>query len=113
MPLTSIRASHLFRRFLAGCLLVACGVAVILVEQRDGSVKISLRSRCDVDCRLLAEQFGGGGLDTLTACVIEEELGLTTNTQPALLATSIAYLEAARARGLDGEGGRGSGSHQL
>ena len=36
-------------------------VAVILVEQQDGSVKISLRSRCDVDCRLLAEQFGGGG----------------------------------------------------
>ena len=36
-------------------------VAVILVEQQDGSVKISFRSRCDVDCRLVAEQFGGGG----------------------------------------------------
>jgi phosphoesterase RecJ-like protein len=36
-------------------------VAVILVEQQDGRVKISFRSRCDVDCRLVAEQFGGGG----------------------------------------------------
>jgi phosphoesterase RecJ-like protein len=36
-------------------------VAVILVEQQDGGVKISFRSRCDVDCRLVAEQFGGGG----------------------------------------------------
>ncbi len=36
-------------------------VAVILVEQQDGRVKISFRSRCDIDCRLVAEQFGGGG----------------------------------------------------
>lgn len=36
-------------------------VAVILVEQPSGGFKISLRSRCEVDCSRVAEQFGGGG----------------------------------------------------
>ncbi len=35
--------------------------ALIFVEQRSGGFKISFRSRCDVDCSRLAEQFGGGG----------------------------------------------------
>jgi phosphoesterase RecJ-like protein len=35
--------------------------AVIFVEQKDGGFKISFRSRCQVDCAKLAEQFGGGG----------------------------------------------------
>ena len=36
-------------------------MAVILVEQPSGDVKVSFRSRCAVDCSKLAEQFGGGG----------------------------------------------------
>lgn len=36
-------------------------VAVIFVEQKSGGYKISFRSRCDVDCSRLAEQFSGGG----------------------------------------------------
>jgi len=36
-------------------------VAVILVEQQSGGFKVSLRSRCHVDCSRLAETFGGGG----------------------------------------------------
>jgi phosphoesterase RecJ-like protein len=36
-------------------------MAVILVEQPDGSYKISFRSRCQVDCSAIAERFGGGG----------------------------------------------------
>ncbi len=36
-------------------------VAVILVEQRSGDFKISLRSRSRLDCSAIAEQFGGGG----------------------------------------------------
>ena len=35
--------------------------AVIFVQQASGGFKISFRSRCDVDCSKLAEQFGGGG----------------------------------------------------
>ena len=36
-------------------------VAVIMVEQPTGGFKISLRSRCAVDCSQLAATFGGGG----------------------------------------------------
>jgi phosphoesterase RecJ-like protein len=35
--------------------------AVIVVEQLSGGCKISFRSRCDVQCNHVAEQFGGGG----------------------------------------------------
>ena len=35
--------------------------AVILVEQPKGGFKISFRSRCEIDCSRLAEQFQGGG----------------------------------------------------
>ena len=35
--------------------------AVILVEQPAGGYKVSFRSRCDLDCSKVAEQFGGGG----------------------------------------------------
>jgi len=36
-------------------------MAVIMVEQPSGDIKISFRSRSHVDCSKLAEQFGGGG----------------------------------------------------
>ena len=35
--------------------------AVICVEQQDGKVKVSFRSRAGLDCSKLAETFGGGG----------------------------------------------------
>ena len=35
--------------------------AVILVEQPEGEFKVSLRSRCRMDCSAVAERFGGGG----------------------------------------------------
>ncbi|MCL2305303.1 MAG: bifunctional oligoribonuclease/PAP phosphatase NrnA [Planctomycetaceae bacterium] len=35
--------------------------AFMLVEQRTGGFKASFRSRCDVDCSLLAAMFQGGG----------------------------------------------------
>ena len=35
--------------------------AVILIEQPDGRIKTSFRSRCHVDCNALAARFGGGG----------------------------------------------------
>jgi phosphoesterase RecJ-like protein len=36
-------------------------VAVIFVEQQNGSFKLSFRSRSQVDCNAVAKQFGGGG----------------------------------------------------
>ncbi|MGI6401907.1 MAG: DHH family phosphoesterase [Thermoguttaceae bacterium] len=36
-------------------------VSIIAVEQKDGSVKVSFRSRCALDCSQLAREFSGGG----------------------------------------------------
>jgi phosphoesterase RecJ-like protein len=57
-------------------------VAVILVEQADGGVKVSFRSRCGVDCRLVAEQFGGGGHKNAAGALIHEPLAAA---QPKVL----------------------------
>lgn len=35
--------------------------AIIMVEQKSGIFKVSFRSRCAVDCSLLAAKFNGGG----------------------------------------------------
>jgi phosphoesterase RecJ-like protein len=35
--------------------------AVIMIEQMNGGFKMSFRSRCEMDCNVLARQFGGGG----------------------------------------------------
>ena len=49
-------------------------VAVILVEQSTGGFKISFRSRSDVDCSKLAEQFGGGGHKKAAGAFIDAPL---------------------------------------
>ena len=49
-------------------------VAVIFVEQQSGGFKLSFRSRCDVDCSQLAEQFGGGGHRKAAGAFIGESL---------------------------------------
>src|SRR5205823_6975868 len=38
-----------------------CEIGVILIEQAEGGVKVSFRSREAVDVAKLAERFGGGG----------------------------------------------------
>jgi phosphoesterase RecJ-like protein len=48
--------------------------AVILVEQPAGGFKISLRSRCHVDCSALAERFGGGGHKAAAGASLDEPL---------------------------------------
>jgi bifunctional oligoribonuclease and PAP phosphatase NrnA len=49
-------------------------MAVILVEQPSGEYKASLRSRCSVDCRLIAEKFGGGGHKRAAGITFREPL---------------------------------------
>jgi phosphoesterase RecJ-like protein len=48
--------------------------AVILVEQAAGGFKISLRSRCQVDCSRVAELFGGGGHKKAAGAFLDEPL---------------------------------------
>jgi bifunctional oligoribonuclease and PAP phosphatase NrnA len=48
--------------------------AAILVEQPAGGFKISLRSRCELDCSAVAEQFGGGGHRKAAGATLNEPL---------------------------------------
>ena len=46
-------------------------VAAILIEQPDGRIKVSFRSRGPVDCSGLAGRFGGGGHRAAAGAIIE------------------------------------------
>jgi phosphoesterase RecJ-like protein len=47
-------------------------MAVITIEQPEGGCKVSLRSRCAVDCSRIAEQFGGGGHKAAAGAFLDE-----------------------------------------
>lgn len=57
-------------------------VAVIMVEQASGGFKLSFRSRCELDCSKIAEQFGGGGHKAAAGAFIE---GTLDQVQPKVL----------------------------
>jgi phosphoesterase RecJ-like protein len=46
-------------------------LAVILIEQADGRIKISFRSRGPVDCNALAARFGGGGHKAAAGTIVD------------------------------------------
>lgn len=46
--------------------------AVILVEQEGGGFKISFRSRCEMDCSRVAQQFDGGGHKAAAGAFVNE-----------------------------------------
>jgi phosphoesterase RecJ-like protein len=48
--------------------------AVIFVEQPAGGFKASLRSRCKLDCRAIAERFGGGGHKVAAGALFSDTL---------------------------------------
>ncbi len=48
--------------------------AVILAEQPGGTFKVSFRSRCQMDCAKVAEQFGGGGHKAAAGATIKGDL---------------------------------------
>jgi phosphoesterase RecJ-like protein len=49
-------------------------VGLIFIEQPAGGVKVSFRSRSDVDCRLWAEQLGGGGHRQAAGAILPDPL---------------------------------------
>ncbi len=49
-------------------------LAAILIEQPDGRIKVSFRSRGPVDCNALAARFGGGGHKAAAGTIIEGPL---------------------------------------
>jgi phosphoesterase RecJ-like protein len=48
--------------------------AVIFIELMSGGVKVSFRSRCALDCSVLAQQFGGGGHKAAAGATIQGTL---------------------------------------
>ncbi len=66
-------------------------VSVFAIEQKDGSVKASFRSRCDLDCAKLAREFGGGG--HFHAAGASPKGDLETASQ-ALIAKTTEYYDA-------------------
>lgn len=56
----------------AGLAIAGAEVAVILVGQLKGGFKISFRSRSELDCSELAQQFGGGGHKAAAGAFIKE-----------------------------------------
>ena len=68
-------------------------MAIIAIEQPDGTVKASFRSRCDVDCARLAKEFGGGGHKRASGATLACDL---TAASDALIAKTIEYYAASR-----------------
>lgn len=70
-------------------------MAIILVEQLKGGFKISFRSRCHVDCNLLARNFGGGGHRAAAGAYIEGDFPevqnrvLTAAREAMLMTTAV------------------------
>ena len=49
-------------------------VAILIREMEGGQIKVSLRSKGDLDVRLLASEFGGGGHRNASGIVLEGDL---------------------------------------
>lgn len=65
-------------------------VAMILVEQPSGAFKLSLRSRCQVDCAKVCGLFGGGGHKAAAGATLE---GPYETAQRRVLDAVLAALE--------------------
>lgn len=66
-------------------------VAVFLKALSDGAVRVSLRSRGDVDVQSVARTFGGGGHRNAAGCTIE---GSLVEAKRALLAAALPVVES-------------------
>ena len=76
-------------------------VAVLLVEQPKGGFKISFRSRCEVDCSAVAEQFGGGGHRAAAGASLNEPLD--SARQKVLDAVRAAMQQSEKQHGAPGD----------
>jgi len=72
-------------------------VAVILIEQPDGRIKVSFRSRGPVDCNLLAARFGGGGHKAAAGTIVDGPFDAAR--ERIMAAVDEAWAAAARAAG--------------
>ena len=64
-------------------------IALVFIEQRDGSTKVSFRGKEDQDVGRLAEQFGGGGHKMASGATIVRSLA---EAKAAVLTAAVACL---------------------
>lgn len=64
-------------------------IALVFIEQKDGTTKVSFRGRDARDVGRLAEQFGGGGHKLAAGATVPRPL---TETRAAVLAAAVAAL---------------------
>ncbi len=74
-------------------------VALIFIEQADGSTKVSFRARSKVDVSRLAEQFGGGGHRLASGAKTH---GALADVREAVLAATEAALRDADSQASEG-----------
>jgi len=70
-------------------------VALLFREAGDGQVKVSMRSKGNVDVDFLARYFGGGGHESASGCIIEGDLPLA---KEQVLQVLKVYLDDLNAR---------------
>lgn len=58
-------------------------------QWEDGTVRVSLRSRGDVDVRAVAESFGGGGHVNAAGCAVQGELSTVENDVSSAVAAAL------------------------
>jgi bifunctional oligoribonuclease and PAP phosphatase NrnA len=78
--------------------------AAIFVEQASGGFKVSLRSRCDLDCAALAEKFGGGGHKKAAGLHIDGPLEAARKKVLGELRMALKARGEGRGEGIGGEG---------
>ena len=72
--------------------LAGAEIAVVFVEQTDGRIKVSWRSRSARDVARLAQSFGGGGHEQAAGAILEGDLARVTSE---VLAATRAALHSA------------------
>jgi phosphoesterase RecJ-like protein len=65
-------------------------MAILISELRDKTFKVSFRSRCEVDCSVLAKRFGGGGHQKAAACSFTSSFEETKQTVIDAVTDSLA-----------------------
>ena len=64
-------------------------IALVFIEQRDGSTKVSFRGKENFDVGRLAEQFGGGGHKMASGATVMKPVA---ETRAAVLKAAVACL---------------------
>lgn len=67
-------------------------IVLVFIEQADGNVKVSWRSRADLDVSHLAQEFGGGGHEPAAGATVE---GSLAEVKARVLAATRSFLQPA------------------